>query len=127
MRSVAWRGSGSSSGLRSCWPGALVIVGFGVAIPNGTYLTWTNFSVLFTSQAPAALLALALIVPLTAGDYDLSVGANVTLAAMMIGVLNAQAGWPLVVVLPLTLASGAAVGLVNAFFIVLRPAFRRSW
>ncbi len=53
---------------------ALVIVGFGVAIPNGTYLTWTNFSVLFTSQAPAALLALALIVPLTAGDYDLSVG-----------------------------------------------------
>ena len=96
----------------------MVIVGFGLAIPNGTYLTWTNFSVLFTSQAPAALLALALIVPLTAGDYDLSVGATVTLAAMVIGVLNAQAGWPLAVVLPLTLLAGAVVGLVNAFFIV---------
>ena len=45
-------------------------------------------------------------------------GANVTLAAMVIGVLNAQAGWSLAVVLPLTLVAGAAVGLVNAFFIV---------
>ena len=97
---------------------ALVVASFGVAVPNGTYLTWTNFSVLFTSQAPSALLALALIVPLTAGDYDLSVGANVTLAAMIIGVFNAKAGWPLDVVLPLSLASGAAVGVVNAFFIV---------
>ena len=97
---------------------ALVIIGFGVAIPNGTYLTWTNFSVLFNSQSPAALLALALIVPLTAGDYDLSVGANVTLAAMVIGVLNAQAGWSLAIVLPIALGAGMIVGLVNAFFIV---------
>ena len=50
---------------------AIVIVGFGIALP-GLFLTWGNFAVMFASQAPAALLALALIVPLTASDYDLS-------------------------------------------------------
>jgi ribose/xylose/arabinose/galactoside ABC-type transport system permease subunit len=39
--------------------------------------------VLFATQAPATLLALALIVPLTAGDYDLSVGSTVALAGML--------------------------------------------
>lgn len=97
------------------WAG--VVIGFSIAIPN-TYPTWTNFSVLFASQSPAALLALALIVPLTAGDYDLSVGATVTMAAMLIGVLNVQAGLSLAIVLPLALLSGLIVGLVNAFFIV---------
>ena len=96
---------------------AIVIVGFGIALP-GLFLTWGNFSVMFASQAPAALLALALIVPLTAGDYDLSAGANVTLSAMMIGVLNVNLGWPIEVVLPLALLSGGLVGAVNAFFIV---------
>jgi ribose transport system permease protein len=94
-----------------------VIAGFTIALP-GIYLTWSNFSVLFTSQAPSALLALALIVPLTAGDYDLSVGANVTLAAMIIGVLNAQLGVALSLAIPAALLGGLALGLVNAFFIV---------
>jgi ribose transport system permease protein len=61
---------------------------------------------------------LALIVPLTAGDYDLSAGANVTLSAMIIGVLNVNLGWPIGGVLILALLSGAAVGAINAFFIV---------
>ncbi len=97
---------------------AAVIVGFGIALP-GVFLTWTNFSVMFASQAPAALLALALIVPLTAGDYDLSAGATVTLASMIIGVLNVNLGWPILPAVLVALAGGALVGAVNAFFIVL--------
>lgn len=96
---------------------AIVIVGFGIALPE-SFLTWTNFAVMFASQAPAALLALALIVPLTAGDYDLSAGAAVTLSAMIIGVLNVNLGWPIGPVLLIALASGAVVGATNAFFIV---------
>jgi ribose transport system permease protein len=96
---------------------AVVIAGFGIALPE-SFLTWTNFGVMFASQAPAALLSLALIVPLTAGDYDLSAGANVTLSAMIIGVLNVNLGWPIGGVLILALLSGAAVGAINAFFIV---------
>jgi ribose transport system permease protein len=96
---------------------ALTIVGFGIGQPE-SFLTWGNFAVMFASQAPLALLALALIVPLTAGDYDLSVGATVTLSSMLIGVLNVQQSMPIGWVILLALAAGAFVGLVNAFFIV---------
>jgi ribose transport system permease protein len=96
----------------------VVIVGFTIALP-GSFLSWTNFSVMFTTQAPAAILALALIVPLTAGDYDLSVGATVTLSAILIGVLNVWEQMPIGWVLAITLAAGALIGVVNAFFVVV--------
>ncbi len=103
------------SALAGVW--LLTIVVFSLVLP-GVFLTWGNFSVLFATQAPGAVLALALIIPLTAGDYDLSVGATLTLSAVIIGVLNAVAQWPVALVLPVALLSGLAMGAVNAFFIV---------
>jgi ribose transport system permease protein len=94
-----------------------MIAAFGIALP-GIFLTWTNFSIMFATQAPGAVLALALVIPLTAGDYDLSVGANLTLSAVTIGVLNAVIGLPVGVAVLIALALGAVVGLINAFFIV---------
>jgi ribose transport system permease protein len=96
---------------------AAVIAAFSVALP-GSFLSWTNFAVMFSSQAPAALLALALIVPLTAGDYDLSVGATVTLSSMLIGVLNVWHGMPIGWVIAIAFLAAAAVGAVNSVFIV---------
>lgn len=96
---------------------AILIVGFGVAMPK-SFPTWGNFSIIFASYAPAALLALAIIVPLTAGDYDLSVGATLTLCSGLIGVLNVWEGLPIGVVIVLALLVGVLVGAVNAFFII---------
>ena len=39
------------------------------------------------------MLTLALLAPLTAGDYDLSVAATMTLAAMVLAILNVNHGW----------------------------------
>lgn len=96
---------------------ALLILAFSVVMPQ-SFLTWGNFSIMFASYAPAALLALAIIVPLTAGDFDLSVGATLTLAASLIGVLNVWHDMPMVLVLAIVLAVGVLVGLFNALFIV---------
>jgi len=95
----------------------IIIAAFGILLP-GIFLSWTNFSILFATQAPGAVLALALIIPLTAGDYDLSVGATLTMSAVTIGVLNAVYQIPIGFVLPIALAIGLVIGLVNAFFIV---------
>jgi ribose transport system permease protein len=95
----------------------LLIAGFGAAMPT-SFLNWGNFAILFASYAPAALLALAIIVPLTAGDYDLSVGATLTLSSCVIGVLNVWQGLPIGLAIGLALCAGAVVGLVNAFFII---------
>jgi len=41
-------------------------------------------------------MTLGLIVPLTAGDYDLAIAGNLTLSAMVIAVLNVYFDWPIV-------------------------------
>lgn len=90
---------------------------FSVVLPN-SFLNWGNFSIMFASYAPAALLALAIIVPLTAGDYDLSVGATLTLSSSTIGVLNVWQHMPIGLVLLVVLGIGVVVGLIHALFIV---------
>lgn len=96
---------------------ALVIALFGAIMP-GSFLNWGNFSIMFASYAPAALLALAIIIPLTSGDYDLSVGAALTLSSGLIGVLNVWMSMPIGIVIALALLLGVVVGAVNAFFII---------
>ena len=53
----------------------VVVVVFGILRPD-TFLTTANFSTIFGSQAVLVVLTLALLPPLTAGDYDLSVAAR---------------------------------------------------
>ena len=103
---------------------AVLIVGFGAAMPK-SFPTWGNFSIIFASYAPAALLALAIIVPLTAGDYDLSVGATLTLSASMIGVLNVWHHMPILLVLVSCLGRALWSGCSTRFS-SSTSAFRRS-
>lgn len=96
---------------------ALLIIAFSIAMPT-SFPRWGNFSILFASYAPAALLSLAIIVPLTAGDFDLSVGAAMTLSSCIIGVLNVWHDVPILVSLLAALVAGVALGLFHALFIV---------
>ncbi len=49
---------------------ALVVLIFSLLEPD-TYFTSGNFETIFGSQAVLLILALALIIPLTTGDFDL--------------------------------------------------------
>ena len=95
----------------------ILIAAFSIVMPRA-FFNWGNFAIMFASYAPAALLALAIIVPLTAGDYDLSVGATLTLSASTIGVLNVWQHLPIGWVLVIVLGVGVVVGLVHSLFIV---------
>jgi ribose transport system permease protein len=90
---------------------------FGVLVP-GIFLSWNNISSMLGSQAVLVVLSLALIIPLTAGDFDLSIASNLTLSAMIIAVLNAQLGWSLGASIAAAMLSGVVVGIVNAGFIL---------
>lgn len=114
-RPTNYRRLGERYALPAVW--LLLIAGFSVAMPQ-SFFNWGNFSILFASYAPAALLALAIIVPLTASDYDLAVGATMTLSSCLVGVLNVWAGWPIGLCILAALAGGVTVGLFHAFFIV---------
>ncbi|MGH2447299.1 MAG: ABC transporter permease, partial [Chloroflexota bacterium] len=53
----------------------LVIALFSV-LTSSTYFTTLNFEVIATNQAPTLLLALAILLPLIAGEFDLAVAAS---------------------------------------------------
>lgn len=101
--------------LPAAW--VVLIAIFGVLSPN-TFLTLANFQGMFGSQAVLLILTLALIVPLTAGDYDLSVAGTMGLSAMLIAVLNAQHGVPIGIAVLAALLMGALIGLVNGTLMV---------
>jgi ribose transport system permease protein len=96
----------------------LVIVVFGILRPE-TFLTTANFSTIFGSQAILVVLTLALLTPLTAGDYDLSVAATMGLAGMTLAIVNVNHGWSIGAAIAAALAVGLLVGLVNGGIVVL--------
>lgn len=95
----------------------LLIVIFGILMPD-SFLSWRSFSTLFGSQAVLVVLTLAIIIPLTSGDFDLSGASTLTMSCMLIAVLNVKLGWPIVPVLAVALASGVIIGAVNAVFVL---------
>ena len=87
-----------------------VIALFGALRPD-TFLTWSNFSTIFGSEAVLVIVTLGLVVPLTAGDFDLSIAQVLTFVSMLTAILSAKLGVPLWAIIPLALAVGATVGL----------------
>ena len=96
----------------------VVIVVFGILRPD-TFLTTSNFSTIFGSQAILVVLTLALLPPLTAGDYDLSVAATLTLSSMTLAILNVNHGWSIGTAITAALAVGLVIGVINGALVVL--------
>jgi ribose transport system permease protein len=107
---------GRRAGLVAAW-GAVVVL-FGVLEPD-TFLTAATFQTILGSQAVLVVLTLGLLVPLTAGDYDLSIASVLTLSAMVLALLNVDHGWPIGWSIVAALLSGVAVGVVNGGLVVL--------
>ena len=91
----------------------LAVIALFVALRPDTFLTWSNFSTIFGSQAVLVIVTLGLVVPLTAGDFDLSIAQVLTFVSMLTAILSAKLGVPLWAIIPLALAVGATVGLLN--------------
>jgi ribose transport system permease protein len=94
----------------------LMIVVFSALLPE-TFPTADNAKAILSDQSIPVILALAAILPLAAGEFDLSLGAILGFSAITaIAVSNAGAPLPLVILA--CLAVGAIVGTVNAVLIV---------
>jgi ribose transport system permease protein len=96
----------------------ITCVVFGILRPD-TFLTTSNFTTIFGSQAILVVLTLALLVPLTAGDYDLSVAATMALSSMTLAILNVNHEWSIGAAILAALAVGLLVGLINGALVVL--------
>ncbi len=90
---------------------------FAIATPE-TFLSAANIQTILSSQAVLVVLTLGLIVPMTAGDYDLSVSGVLSLSAMMLAVLNVEQHVPIALAIVAVLVMGVITGLVNSFFVI---------
>lgn len=97
---------------------AIILIGFSLLRPD-TYPTASNFQTIFGSQAVLLILTLGVLVPLTTGDFDLSIASTLTLSAVVTGVLNTQHDWPILLAILAALAVALAVGVVNGALVAL--------
>lgn len=96
----------------------LMIIVFSAIAPD-TFPTTDNFATILGSQVSILVLTLALLIPLTAGDYDLSIAYNLTLSSMILAVFNVNKGWPILAAIVLVLVIGGVIGLINGVLVTL--------
>jgi ribose transport system permease protein len=103
---------------------------FFIAAPT-TFGSPGNILAVLTNLAPGAIVAIGLTICLVAGDFDLSVGYQASIAGVFVvgllsgfGLLGVSAGdsptgggLPLWIAIPIVLAVGCVFGLVNGFVV----------
>jgi ribose transport system permease protein len=97
------------------WLGIVVV--FSIWVPD-TFPTSATAKQVLNANAITALAALSITIPLAARVFDLSFAYTMTLT----GVVSAHfvaIGWPLVPALLMGLATGVAIGLINATVVVV--------
>jgi ribose transport system permease protein len=116
-RSLLTRGLGLDrfSGL---YLGALFILVFGLWKPD-LFLTMATLHSVASSQAIVALLGLAVLVPLTAGAYDLSVGAVANFTTILVASLQTTHQWGMWPAIGLTIACAAIIGVITGAIVVV--------
>ena len=98
------------------WVGFIILFGI---ITGDTFFTQTTWKLTFSEGVVTAMLALAFLVPLVAGVYDLSVGAMMGLSLVMLNWFGAnEPGVPIALVAVLAIAMCAAVGWLSAVIVV---------
>ncbi len=107
-------------GLLVAWILIILIIGYFKPVQM---FAWNSYASMFGSNAMVVVLTLALIIPLTTGDFDLSVASVMGLSSMIIAVLNVKMGYPIAGAIVLALAAGVLVGAINAFFILYFGVF----
>jgi ribose transport system permease protein len=65
----------------------VLIIAFSIVLPT-TFFSAGNLSSILSSSAVIVVLTLGILIPLTAGDFDVSIAFNLVLSSMLIALLN---------------------------------------
>jgi ribose transport system permease protein len=95
---------------------AIMLIVFSIWEPT-TFGTLSNAKVILASEAITGIIALAAVVSLVAGVFDLSIAANMSLAISVLGQLMATAHLNAGLAVIITLAIGGLVGCINAVIV----------
>jgi len=95
---------------------AAIVVGFTIANPD-VFPTRQNAQTIAATNAVICLLALAAMLPLVVGRFDISVGFQLGLAQGLCAGLIVNSGMPAGLAVAIVVAAGALVGAVNGLLV----------
>ena len=97
------------------WIAFLII--FGILSPH-IFLTSSTLHLVASEQAVSGIMAIAILIPITCGQFDLSIGANANLTGIVAVVVQINWHWSAGLAVLLGIAVGALIGIVNGFLVV---------
>lgn len=95
---------------------AAIILVFAIAIPD-SFLTSTTAKSIASDESITAIVALAALIPLACGCFDISVAQLVGTSAVVAGSLMSKSGVSPELAFAITLAFGLGVGAINGFVV----------
>ncbi|MCQ0971131.1 sugar ABC transporter permease [Paracoccus sp. TK19116] len=93
----------------------LLLISIVFSALNPVFLAPNNLVNLLFDAAAVGFIALGVVCVLLLGEIDLSIGSMSGLASAITGVLWVGSGWPLLLVIPAVILTGAIVGLIYGF------------
>jgi ribose transport system permease protein len=86
---------------------------------GSVFLSWTSFKLVLIDPAVfTGCLALAFLVPLATGTFDLSIGANMSMALVISATLSSNDTMPDVAAMFVALFACGVAGFISGFFVV---------
>jgi ribose transport system permease protein len=96
---------------------AAFVITFGIWSPT-EFLTATTFHAVATEQAVAGMVAIAVLIPLACGQFDLSVGSIANLTGIVAILLQTNLHWNVALAVVASVFVGVLAGFVNGFVVV---------
>ena len=96
--------------------GAIFVI-FSLWVPH-TFLAWSTWKTILDGQAETAVLAIGLVIALSAGTFDLAIGAELGFGSIMVAWLLIKNGFGTVPAIVVTVVIGAAIGIVQGLLVV---------
>src|SRR6266851_649842 len=116
--SRTWRQKLSPGNVGAVYVWVLIIAFFVVLVPHH-FLTQHTIPNVVNEYSISGLAALAVLVPMASGTFDASIGGNMSLSGVICAYLLIHTSLSVPVVVLITLAAGAALGLFNALVVVV--------
>ncbi|MFM7755611.1 MAG: ABC transporter permease [Actinomycetota bacterium] len=85
---------------------------------SDTWLTWLTHRSVMNQNAILLVVALGLLIPLSAGVFDLSIAGTVSASAVTVSWLLIEPKWPIPLAILAALLVGVIVGSINGFLVV---------
>lgn len=96
----------------------LIILIFGLIEP-ALFLTTSNLQTVLAESAITAIMTLAILVPLAAGAFDLSIGAVMSFAVILVAYLQSNDHMAAIPAILITIGVSALIGVLNGFAVVV--------